>query len=376
MPSGKRARARSLLSAARAQAAPAEIRSRRTSAEQAYSGILGRLGARGTYDLPVAGQRAAQADPETAGPAGRPSGAAETPETGAVFRKTNFQEGVNIGAIDIDTRYHSPEDIGQITELDPEATVRNVEKSAQFRIASRLTAEAEQLIAREGPLYNEMLNNMQLPIIEGSAAVARENAAQLKRAMARGGAARREAMQAVQQIRSRERVNSQKVQQLAQTRFALDQWARQNARTTLQFGQNWAANLGGIRESYNQAMDLATDLMVSKALPLVIGEQARAAALRQKAHAENRAKVGRWISGALSAATLAIGGLGAASAVGILGGAGKAGLNTLKAGGAGSGAGLFGRVGQAAAPYTGELIGAGTQLLGASLPSAGGQQSR
>lgn len=319
MPSGKRGRARSLLSAARAQAAPAEIRSRRTSAEGAYSQILGRLGAPGTYDLPAGRPGTAGAPPDrdatSLASGAQPTGGSP----GAVFRKTKFQEGVNIGDIDIDTRFHSPDDIGQITELDPEATARNVEKSAQFRIASRLTGEAEQLLAREGPLYNEMLNNLQLPIIEGSAAVARENAAQLKKAMARGGSARREALQAVQQIRSRERVNSNKIQQLSNVRFQLDKWARQNARTTLKFGQEWASNLGGIREEYNRAMDLATDLMVSKALPIMIGEQSRAAQLRQQAHAANRAKTARWVGAVLGAATLGAGGLGAAGLLGSVG---------------------------------------------------------
>lgn len=290
MPSGKREAAGFHYLSALAAAQPEEIRTRRTAAEQAYTGVLSRLGAAGTYDLPGTA----------------PSGATptETGEDPSIFKT---EKAKSAAATHIDRRYMDDSVLQDITRLDPEAYQKKVEGSAQFRIMSRMTAEAEQLIAREGPLYDEMKSSLQLPIIEGSAAMARENAEQLRRAAARGGAARRRAFEAVQRIRSQERINSDKIQKLSQTNFALDQWARENARTTLEFGQNWASNLGGIRESYNQAMDQASELMLNSALPIMFQNKQEAAKWRYHAHAKKRAKLTRWLDGIMSVGMVGLG---------------------------------------------------------------------
>lgn len=266
-------------------AQPEEIRTRRTAAEQAYQGVVNRLGAKGTYEN-VGGADVGLL------------GTGQTSEDPSVFKT---EKAKSTQATDIDRRFQSDANIADITRLDPKATVANVENSAQFRIASRLTAESEQLLAREGALFDEMERNLQNPIIEGSAAIARENAAELKRAFARGGAARRGAFEAVQKMRLQEEINSKKVQAISQSRFDMDKWARENARTNLEFGQNWASNVGGIRESYNKAMDAASELMTTKALPLMMMAQQEAAALRKEAHQKNRDRAGRWVKGIIGA---------------------------------------------------------------------------
>lgn len=301
MPSGKREAATFHWLSALAAAQPEEIRARRTAAETAYTGVLGRLGAPGTYEAPqMLGGEAAPA-------AGAPTDAAEAWQAPSIFQTGEAQTAA---ARAVDPRYKKYATVAEITKLDPEEYVKSMEGTAQFRIASRLTAEAEQLIAREGPLYQEMMNSLQLPILEGAGAMARENAEALKRAAARGGAARRTAFEAVQRIRSQERINSQKVMAIAQTRFALDQWARENARTTLEFGQNWAANLGGIRDSYNNAMDRASELMLNSALPIMFKSKQEAAKWRYYAHGKNRAKVTRWVDGILGVVSMGAGAMG------------------------------------------------------------------
>lgn len=307
MPSGKREAAAFHQLSALAAAQPEEIRTRRTAAETAYIGITSRLGAAGTYDLP-----------------GTPSLLGGEGEAPSLFKE---QEAQSTAARAVDTRFGDvSSQVQKFSILDPEALQKQVEGSSQFRIMSRLTAEAEQLIAREGPLYQEMKNSLQLPIIEGAGAIARENAEQLKRAAARGGSARRSALEAVQRIRSQERINSQKVQQLAQTNFQLDVWARENARTTLEFGQNWAANLGGIRESYNSAMDQASQLMLNSALPIMFQAKQEAAKWRAYAHSKKRAKLTRWIDGIVGIGAIA-GGLSMGGEAGAqLAGAGFGGL--------------------------------------------------
>lgn len=288
MPSGKREAAGFHELGALAAAQPEEIRTRRTAAETTYGNILSRLGAKGTYEQ-VGG-----AGPSLFG--GAPGG--------DIFKTS---KATSTQATAIDRRYSGEGAIGDITSLDPTAATRKVEGSAQFRIMSRLTAEAEQLIARKGPLYDEMKSSLQLPIIEGAGAMARENMEQLKRAAARGGSARRSAMEAVQRIRSQEKINSQKIIALSQSNFALDQWARTNAGSVLEMGRNFAANTEGVRESYNSAMDQASELMLNSALPIMFQAKADAAKWRYYAHQKKRAKLTRWIDGVVGVISMAAG---------------------------------------------------------------------
>lgn len=310
MPSGKRRAAAMHEIAATAAAQPEEIRSRRTAAEQTYQGVLNRLGAKGTYEN-VGGSA-----PSSKGILGTPSGSGAA--AGDPFTEVNAADLGSSHVRNVDTRYTNARDLQKFKQLDPTKALEQVEQSSQFRTMSRLQAEGEQLLAREGELYDEMLKNTQLPIMEGSAALARENAETLKRAFARGGSARRQAFETVQKIRQKHEINSQKVRAISERRFELDQWARQNARTNLEFGQNWAANLGGVRESYNAAMDQASELMLTRALPIMALTRDAAHDARDAAHAKNRQKLTRWVQGITSVVgafmgnPAALGGLGGA----------------------------------------------------------------
>lgn len=284
MPSGKREAAQFKQLGALAAAQPEEIRQRRTAAEETYNKVLGRLGAAGTYEN-VGG---APASPTLLG--SQPT----SPEDTSIF-KTEKVKGA--AATDIDRRFATDANIQDVTKLDPNATLKSIEGSSQFRTMSRLQAESEQLIARQGPLWDELIKNQQLPIIEGSAAMARENAESIRRAFAKGGAARRTAFETVERIRSQERINSQKIQQIANARVSLDKWARENAQDVLKFGQSWTANLGGIREEYNRAMDSASELMVQGAIPQMMEATQKAADLRKQAHEQQRNKTMRWVKG-------------------------------------------------------------------------------
>jgi hypothetical protein len=169
-----------------------------------------------------------------------------------------------------------------------------------------------------------MLQAQQLPILEGNAAANRENAEALRRLAQRGGAGRRQAMQAVQQIRAQESANTAKIQALSATRFQLDVWARDNARTQLEFNQNWASNLGGVRDSFNNAMDQASALMVNSAIPMMFNARKEATEYRMAMQNESRAKIGKILMGVASVASLAMGGMGALGMLGMGGAAGAA----------------------------------------------------
>lgn len=321
---------------------PEEIRARRTAAEETYQNVLNRIGSKGTYET-VGGTPDAGTSTD--------SGVGTAAGTGGGIFK---QQDVYKGALKT----------VKGTVLDPKKAAAAATDSAQGRIVSRMTAEAEQTLAREGPLYDEMVRNTQLPIIESSAQIARQNAEQIKRMAARGGSARRQALEAVTQIRAQEQLNSSRMQQLAQTRNQIDLWARDNAKTTVEFGQNWAANLGGIRESYQSAMDKASELMLDSAIPKAVGVINQIKSMREQAHAENRAKAAAWVKGIVGVASLALGG-----AAGGFFGAGIAGA----LGGTVTSSGVTGSL----ASISGSLASGGLNMLGQSTGIGGfGAQSK
>lgn len=267
---------------------PKLIQERRTAAEETYQNVLNRLGKEGTYDV--------------GGPSSGPATTATNIDDSAYKTSTGGQ------------KYLGKSKIGNTVNtkvLDPAKATAQVENSSQFRTMSRLQAESEQMIAREGPLYDEMMRNTQLPIVEGSAAIARANAQALKEAAARGGSARRQAFEEVQKIRSQQELNSQRLVALSNNRMKIDEWARDNARTNLEFGQKWASNLGGIRESYQQAMDGAAQLMAEVTLPNILSGVKEGQALRAQVHAEKREKTAKWVSAVAAVASIAMGGAGA-----------------------------------------------------------------
>ncbi len=305
---------------------PNEIRERRTSAEDTLAGLNADIGKPGTYDLP------ASMDPS----APTPGPVAPTPDApddlltrdNVTFNRkedaTKYDKlikkgyskdqaiGLIPGAMDnaadsIFTKQKTKaEGMGtgklgteMTTKLDPEKAKAKIESGSQFRQVSYMMAESEQLLHRTGPLYDEMIRSTQLPIIEGAAAAARENTQNIRMAMQRGGAPRTAAFAAVQKIRSQEQINTAKGQALAEAHMNLDRWARDNAKNVINFATNWAQNQAGIRESYQSAMDHASDLMSESALPFMFATAQKAEEYRQMHSAQRRSAATKWVNFAL-----------------------------------------------------------------------------
>jgi len=295
MPSGRGAalQYRRLTSIAAEQ--PAEIRARRGAAEEAYGAIRARLGAAGTYDLPGSTPGAGPGGPM---PTEATPGILTSRDPAALLDK----RGKPI--TDATPLKYALAQSKATDVVDKEALLAQLEGSTEFRIASRLTAESEQLIAREGPLWDEMIRNTQLPILEGFGAQARANAEAIRSAIQKGGSARREGFEAMVRMQEQAKLNSERVSMIANARVALDKWARTNATDQLKFNEGWAANVAGVRETYNNAMDKASELFLQGALPQMMAATEMSIQYRNQAHAKQRAKVGRWINGALSVASL------------------------------------------------------------------------
>jgi hypothetical protein len=326
-----------------AQQQPQEIRERRTAAEGVLGDINADIGKAGTYDLP---EDLGGPTPTAGAPSTDPSPPIEG-ETGLLSKDGyKFAKLAHVKKYDalIEKGYSSEEAADQIgaskafkeggifeskktgdaaggvsggktqqrtIQLDPDAAKKQIESSSAFRQVSRMMAESEQMLARKGPLYDEMMRSTQLPIIEASASAARENTENIRRAMARGGAARRDAFEAVTRIRSQENLNMQRGQALAKAHTEMDMWARKNATQVMNFAQGWASNQAGIRESYQSAMDNASQLMSTSSIPFMFAAMQKEQEYRDAGSAQRRGKVMRQINSVIGVASSVVSVVGA-----------------------------------------------------------------
>lgn len=138
--------------------------------------------------------------------------------------------------------------------LDVPEFMKQATDSRQFRMLSKLTAEADQLIRKEGPLWDEFNASIVGSIYEQSGALHRENMKQISDNLARGGTARRAGVAAIEAMRAAENTNRMRTEAVWQSKLAIDQWARDNAANVMQMNMAYVDNLGGLRDNYNQMM--------------------------------------------------------------------------------------------------------------------------
>ena len=304
---------------------PEEIRERRTQAEDVLGELEAGIGRPGSYDLPTG--PIAEAPPEPDAPIDGPTGLLSKDG----FKFDNIKK---VKAYDklIKKGYSSAEAAGQLgvnkefvqdgifkstktalgvkntsgsgstntLSLDKDAALKQMQSSSAYRQVSRMMAESEQMLARSGPLWDEMMRNQQLPILEGSATLARENTENIRKALQRGGAARRDGFAAISKIRAQEAFNASRGQALAKAHNEMDLWARNNSKEVINFAHGWATNQAGIRESYNSAMDAASQLMAQSSLPFMFATMQKEQEYRDAKSAQSRGKVMKHITGALS----------------------------------------------------------------------------
>jgi hypothetical protein len=287
-----------------ARSQPEEIRERRAASEQAKMDIMRSLGE------PVGD------------PGASPLVDVMDVTTGGIFRR----EGLGLPGAQTWVGKGMP----GIMQTDPAGITSAVKGTLQHQMVSRRLQEAEQFATQKGPMWDDLEKMTQLPILEGAAATARENVAELKKAARRGGSARRGAFQAIQQIRAQNEVNTARVQALNQARFALVRLGKEYEKDNLKFSQDWINGLPGLTEPHNEAMDNATELMMDKALPFLASSTASWVAGRKGYAQQQKAKTMKWITGAIG---LLAGGIGAWA-----GGAGALGTAAAAAKGAAAGA--------------------------------------
>lgn len=321
---------------------------RTTSAEQAKARVQGLLGAPGTFDLPGA--------------------ASSTANFSDVF-----QSGTEATALDPTAKgllqyksYLKPEAkeywaTGERKDiLDPEKYAGEVAKTGEFRIRSRLTSEAEQLLANEGPAWDKLQQSTIGVIMEGAGTQLRETMRDLKNQAAKGGAARRSALTTANEIIARERSIQMRVNETWQANLKLHDYVHKNAENVMEGNRKFLDNLPLISQQYTATMNgLANTLAETSKLSSTMssaGYQARAAVGDSNFLGKLIMGTGMLIGGA---ALSAVGGgpLGA----GMMGSGASTILGGMAGGGEESGGG-----GSYASnkDFGGDIIGAGKGIMG------------
>ena len=277
MPSGKKEREAMRTLRATGAAAVEGMEKNVLGAESARVDIQSSLGAPGTYDLPQGLGLNAQ---QTATATGVDPTAANT---GGLIKS---EKAKSFWA----TQGIRPENVETLNTMDSEAVSKRVKGSAEFRIRSRMTAESEQLLARQGDLYDRFIKNQVTPVSEALGAAARESMAERKRMLSKGGAARRQAFAMESELREKESLASKKATEMSNIFTRTDDYARKYAETTLEGNTAWLNNLGGIRDDHVRLANAVHQSMLQDALPRMFEAEKANHQVRAAAYAAKRAK--------------------------------------------------------------------------------------
>lgn len=146
--------------------------------------------------------------------------------------------------------------------IDPEGYANQVIGSIPFQIRSQQTAEAQQLLNKEGPAWDELENATIGSIHEGAALQLRDTVRQLKNNYAKGGMARRTAINEYSTILAQERAMQSRTQQTWQANLQLHSYVRQNADRVEAGNRSFVENINGLSSAHMAAMQATAALQV------------------------------------------------------------------------------------------------------------------
>jgi len=305
--------------------------------EQARATIFGQLGKPGTYGykspLGTGGPFGMESlAPQGLSPLGTATGAGE----GAIMGKTVKKSGETTFQ-DVGSKWtFAPQKWEtQGTELDPNAIAGQAMESESFKTVSGMVAEAQQLMNREGPLWDELNHSIVGGIYESSAGMHRQMMEDLSRSAAQGGSASRQAQASAGRMRAQEAVNRTRVQALWSSKLQMEQWTHAYAQNTMKFAQDWTNNLAGVRDQYVGALtNLQT--MWAKTMPIPLMELQAGAGGKLEAGKQmaNQMALDATLT-KIAGITNAVSSIGSAFSGGAMGAAGGAGA------GAGGGGGMM-----------------------------------
>lgn len=149
--------------------------------------------------------------------------------------------------------------------LDPEGMTEAQKGTATFRIMSQLTAESEQMLNEKGDLFQAFRAGITNPIIQAGAQATRESLRFIKDQAAKGGTARRAALQEAQTMLAIEAGNTIKAEALWKAEFQLRVYTRDRARQQVFDNQSYVA---GLVRPYTEAFNQAGAFLAGTAVPV------------------------------------------------------------------------------------------------------------
>lgn len=170
--------------------------------------------------------------------------------------------------------------------IDPNSYLSKLSKSSIFRQQSQQVAESEQLLNREGPLWDRLENSVLGQIHEGAALQLRDTMRRLKNNFAKGGSARRTAVNEAQEIMAMQDAMNSRVNQTWQANIRLNEYVQQNFDRVRNGAMKFADALPGLNESYRASM-LATAQLAVQATGAAASMAGNAYELRMSQQAVN-----------------------------------------------------------------------------------------
>ncbi|KKL03746.1 hypothetical protein LCGC14_2623050, partial [marine sediment metagenome] len=204
--------------------------------------------------------------------------------------------------------------------IDPNAYTAKLSQSSIFRQQSQQVAESEQLLNREGPLWDRLENSVLGTIHEGAALQLRDATRRLRNDMAKGGTARRTALNEARQMIVDQNAMSMRVKQTWEANIRLNEYVQQNFERVRDGSMKFTDALPGLNDAYRTSMN-NTALMAIDATKAAAAMAGEAYDLRMSQQAVNFGT--KLAEGLIQAVASAIPGVGPVlgSAIGYAGSA-------------------------------------------------------
>jgi len=246
------------------------------ASEQARSILMSQMGRPGTYDTPL------QQGPIGMGSLG-PIGLGGIATPGLGVWKSEKGE---VGPSDVKgpkggpvTTSFDPQkwETGGY-ELDAQTLAGQAMDSQGFKNVSRMTAEAGQLLAGQGELYNKLSQSIVGGVFGATAARSRVIAEEAERGTARGGSeAINAALKFAQKAQQQEEVNRTHVNALWQSKLQMEGWIRSYAGVTQNLSQSWLDNVAGVRDVFSSTLNNVQNFWTNVMIPTLMPQQINAA---------------------------------------------------------------------------------------------------
>lgn len=141
---------------------------------------------------------------------------------------------------------------GKIT--DPDQMAAAIKDTSSFRTVSKMVAEAEQMMNRSGPLWNEMNNALVGSVYQSSAAGQRDMLNAVSSMIARKGGGARTGMDFVARMQVQRQINADRTKQLWDSKIGMENLRQNIVSQRMSFAQEWTKNTFGIRDTFTNQL--------------------------------------------------------------------------------------------------------------------------